>query len=177
MLRGPAPYPVSLTELDAKGRAVRTVRLRAVKRCVRQKVSSAPAFRQIVKGQAPDGTDVLIVGFSYVTGAHRTFNLEAEGAAFPNGGAEGGEPTALTSPLKGPAVSESKPYAWHLAVGCEPHPFALLYGQLKPPGASVSVATATSPLKSLSEVPIPGSLHARARSPTPCSKGCPANWS
>jgi hypothetical protein len=150
MLRGPSPYPVSLSELDAGGHVTRTVALRAVKHCRVDQVK--PAFRQIVKGSAPNGESFFIVGFANNELGHHTFNLEAEGPAFSNSGAQ-------ISSLEPPSSAQAKYFSLQLAVGCEPHPFALVYGQLRTPGTRVLVATATAPLTPLTQMEIPSALH------------------
>jgi hypothetical protein len=148
MLRGPSPYPVSLSELDAGGLVTRTLALRAVKHCRVNQVK--PAFRQIVKGSAPNGESFFIVGFANNELGHHSFNLEAEGPAFSSN-------TSAT--LEPPSSAQAKYFPLQIAVGCEPHPFALLYGQLKTPGATVLAATATTPLTPLTQVAIPANLH------------------
>lgn len=149
-LRGPSPYPVSLSELDAGGHVTRTVSLRAVSNCHINKVK--PAFRQIVKGTTPNGDSFFIVGFAGNELGHHTFNLEAEGPAFPTG-------SGSTASLEPPSSAQAKYFPLQIAVGCEPHPFALVYGQLKASGATVLAATATTPLTPLTQVPIPAALH------------------
>jgi hypothetical protein len=148
MLRGPSPYPVSLSELDANGQVARTVALRAVKHCRVDQVK--PAFRQIVKGSAPNGESFFIVGFAANELGHHSFNLEAEGPAFSSN-------TSAT--LEPPSSAQVKYFPLQIAVGCEPHPFALLYGQLKTPGATVLAATATTALTPLTQIAIPANLH------------------
>ena len=150
MLHGPSPYPVSLSELDASGHVTRTVALRAVKHC--HLTASKPAFRQIVKAKTPNGQLFFIVGFSGNESRHHTLNLEAEGPAFVSG-SEGIQ-------LKGPSPTQAKYFPWQLAVGCEPHPYAVLYGQLKTPGATVLVAIAAAPLAPLTQLAIPTALDA-----------------
>jgi hypothetical protein len=149
LLRGPSPYPVSLSELDAQGQLTRTVALRAVKHC--HVILPKPAFRQIVKGNAPNGHWFTIVGFSNKGGAHRTFDIEAEGPAFSDGSDE-------ASSFETPSMPRTKDFPWRVAVGCEPHPYALVYGQLSAPGTSVLVATATTPLAPLIQVKFPTAL-------------------
>lgn len=150
MLRGPSPYPVSLSELDARGDVTRTVALRSVRDC--RVTAAKPAFRRIVKGNAPNGEPFFIVGFSDNEPGHHTFSLEAEGPAFPTS-------SSATASLEAPSSAQARYFPLQIAVGCEPHPFALVYGQLKTPGATVLVATATTPLTPLTQVEIPTALH------------------
>jgi hypothetical protein len=150
-LRGPSPYPVSLSELDAAGRVTRTVALRVVKDC--HLATPKPTFGQIVNEKSPSGQGFTIVGYSNDEHGHHTVSLDAEGPAFAPGDGE-------DSPPEEPTPAHTKYFSWQLSLGCEPHPFALVYGQLIAPGTSVLVATATTPLAPLTQAKIPAALEA-----------------
>ncbi len=150
-VRGPSPYPVSLSERDADGHVTRTVPLRAAKHC--HPSQTKPGFRNLVKGDAPNGRSFSIMGYANNELGRHVFNLQAEGPAFLTG-------ASTTDSLEPPSSAQAGHFRLQLAVGCEPHPFALVYGQLKTAGATVLVATATAPLTPLTQVRIPAALHA-----------------
>lgn len=53
-----------------------------------------------------------------------------------------------------------KAFPWSLSIGCAPHPYAILYGVLAPPGKSVVAQTPQGAI-SLNVIPIQPRLHAR----------------
>ena len=151
-LRGPSPYPVALSELDARGRLVRSVPLRAVRGCRRLRATNKPVFRTILEARTPGGQPFSITGLSVADHARRSLQFSAEGANFTS-------PDTELRPAKPTAATRT--FSTQLALGCEPHPFAVLYGQLRSPGATVLAATASTPLTPLTEVAIPKALRAR----------------
>ncbi len=148
-LRGPAPYPVSLSELSAGSVVLRTVHLPAVRGCSRNASREKPVFKVIFTGADPDGRSISIVAQSDRERGHRTFSLEAEGPPFVN---------QVLEPQQSETL-EQKPFSTQLSLICEPHPIDLIYGRLAGSGDTVLAATAGSPLKALDTLPIPSSLH------------------
>ena len=51
-------------------------------------------------------------------------------------------------------------FPWSLSIGCAPHPYAILYGILVPPGKSVTARTNQGAV-ALNVVPIDPHLHAK----------------
>ncbi len=64
----------------------------------------------------------------------------------------------LNEPAIGPGASNAFP--WSLSIGCAPHPYAILYGILAPPGKSV-VARTPQGAVALNVVPLEPRLHAK----------------
>ncbi len=146
---GPSPYPVSLSELDAAGRVLRSVPLRAVKHCRQPQPSAAPIIRDLVRGRTPAGQSFTITAASSVTNGHRSVSFFASGL---------GGPSLEESQAAAPGPAAAKYFPWTLTVGCQAQTESIIYGQLKRPGTTVLVATATTPLSPLTEVPLPAAL-------------------
>ncbi len=145
-IRGSTSHAVSLVELNAGG-AVLTVGLPRY-RCVkpRKEPEELPLGAELASGHTPEGETFTISAFG-------SFN---------------GEPflsvdTGVDPELDEPAIfglGASKTFPWSLSVGCAPHPYAILYGILVPPGKSV-VAQTPQGAVALNVVPVEPRLHAR----------------
>ncbi len=143
-IRGSASHAVSLLELNADGGVVLTVRLPRY-RCVKQRNErEGPTVTKLASGRTPEGEEFTISAF---------------------GGY--GEPvlrvvTAINSELTEPAIGPgaSKAFPWSLSIGCAPHPYAILYGILAPPGKSV-VAQTPQGAVALNVVPVQRRVHAK----------------
>jgi hypothetical protein len=64
--------------------------------------------------------------------------------------------------LNQPAIGlgTTKAFPWSLSIGCTPHPYAILYGILAPPGESVTARTPQG-IVALNMVPIEPRVHAK----------------
>jgi hypothetical protein len=148
-VRGPSPYPVSLTELGAHGRTLRTVPLDAQHDCKREPPAPEPVSVTLARGTTPAGSPFTIRGISFGgTAAQPDFVLNVDAGHL-------GASTAIE--LGGPVRPAT--FRWRLKGECPPHEFAILYGVLKRPGASV-LAREPSGLVALHTAPIPKRLHA-----------------
>ena len=139
-------YAVSLTELDASGRVILTVKLRA-HRCRREPTVSGPTFVDLATGATPSGEEFTIQGVVFHTGhKHTSFSLSLEAGTRQN-----------TDEI---TIGNAKPKAfpWQLRMECQPHEYAIIYGILAAPGATVLARTATG-LVPLTTVVITPSLH------------------
>jgi hypothetical protein len=153
-VRGPSPVPVSLTELDTHGKAVRTIELPHTRRCAKRsfpppKVKS----RTIARGRLPQGTRFSIVGERTTFMGHSNTQLRTE-VAEPLGGLSllGSASESASAPPR------HSPFALQLNTGCEPHEYAIVYGVLKSPRDVVLVRVAGK-LEPLRRVRIPAILH------------------
>jgi hypothetical protein len=141
---GSASHAVSLVELKAGGGVVLAVRLPRY-RCVKQRNErEGPTVTKLASGRTPEG---------------EAFTISAFGGY--------GEPvlrvvTAINSELTEPAIGlgASKAFPWSLSIGCAPHPYAILYGILAPPGKSV-VAQTPQGAVALNVVPVQPRVHAK----------------
>ena len=144
-IRGSTSHAVSLLELNASGGVVLTVTLPRY-RCVkpRKEPEEFPTGTELVSARTPEGEPFTISAFG-------SFN---------------GEPfltidTGVDPELNEPAIGlgASKAFPWSLSIGCTPHPYAILYGILAPPGKSV-VAQTPQGAVALNEVPVEPRVHA-----------------
>ena len=152
-LRGPAPFPVSLTELDARGRTLRVVRLPLLRHC-RKVAVSPPTLKTIVHATAPGGARFTITGFSFRFGRQREFSLSSD--ARESGGFLSGIALSEEGRPARPAILAQV----GLEASCSSHPFTIVYGWLKVPGASVLAQTPAG-LVTLAKAKIPTALHAK----------------
>jgi hypothetical protein len=149
-LSGPAPIPVSLTELAPDGRALRTVALRPVHGCRREPVAPPPISVTLVRGQTPAGQPFAITGNTFFGGGpprrlSSTFTLFLIAGDAEREPTEGGYRREVLS--------------WHAGIGCGGNPFAILYGVLAPPAENV-IARVAGTTVALTRVPIPPRMHA-----------------
>ncbi len=146
-VRGYTHYPVSLTELNAGGKAVRTLKVGF--RCEREVPEPGPSFVNLVQGTAPGG-ETFYVAASIVHFGHdqTSFNLmlsSRNGRNYDEGASES-------------SGAKPKAFQWSLGVECPPHEFAIVYGILSAPGDSVLARTPTG-LVPLTKVELAPDLH------------------
>ncbi len=141
---GSASHAVSLVELKAGGGVVLTVRLPRY-RCVKQRNErEGPTVTKLASGRTPEGEEFTISAF----GGYGEPVLRVVTAIN----------SELTEPAIGPGASNAFP--WSLSIGCAPHPYAILYAILQPPGSSVVAQTPQGAI-ALNVVPIRPRLHAK----------------
>jgi hypothetical protein len=148
VVRGPSPIPVSLTELDAHGRTLRTHKLPRIVDCTKHALKFLPGgIRTIVKDRAPGGAVFSIIGerYSFLGGIHFALKVEIKNGGGGGESASGQKPNVLSTAL------------W---TGCLPHPYAVVYGLLKAPRDTV-LARVSGVLHALRHVALPASLHTK----------------
>jgi len=171
VVRGPSPIPVSLSELGAQGNTLTVLKLPAVVECTKNPVKYAPGgIVRLVHESLPQGPTFTIraerfrkLGTSYFelnaeVSEQRLFSVGGGGSLF---GSES-EPASSVG-LLGRAIRvgglEGSAFAPHTSDGCEPEPYAIVYGLLKDPRDTV-LARVSGKLVSLRKVAIPTHLHA-----------------
>ena len=145
-IRGSTSHAVSLVELNADEGVVLTVKLpryRCVKR--RQEPAELPTSTELASGRTPEGEPFTISTFG-----------SANGEPFLS--VDTGVDPELNEITIGPGASKAFP--WSLSIGCAPHPYAILYGILMPPGKSV-VAQTPQGAVALNVVPVESRVHAK----------------
>ena len=145
-IRGSTSHAVSLVELNAGGGVVLTVGLSRY-RCVKPRKAPKELLTgaELASGRTPEGEHFTISAFG-------SFN---------------GEPFLRVDAGVDPKLNEitiglgaSKAFRWSLSIGCAPHPYAILYGILVPPGKSVVVRTPQGAV-ALNVVPVEPRVHAK----------------
>jgi hypothetical protein len=146
-IRGRTSHAVSLVELNAGGGVVLNVGLPRY-RCVkpRKEPEELPTSTELASGRTPEGETFTISAFG-------TFNGE------PVLSADTGVDPRLNEPAIG--LGASKAFPWSLSIGCTPHPYAILYGILVPPGTSVVAQTPQQGAVALNVVPVEPRVHAK----------------
>jgi hypothetical protein len=158
-VRGPSPIPVSLTELDAHGRELRTVKLPRLAECTANPVHYLPGgLRTILRATAPGGPRFSIVGKHYRFQGRVHFDLSIE-VGEETGIESFGGSIIEVGPLNSGTKREPSPFSPQIETGCNPHEYAIVYGLLKAPGDTV-LARISGSLRPLRRVAIPASLHA-----------------
>jgi hypothetical protein len=137
---------VSLVELNADGEVVLTVALPRY-RCVkpRRQPQELPTATKLANGRTPEGEPFTITAFGSLNG--EPF-LSVDTGVDP-------DLSEIAIPPEAP-----KAFPWSLSIGCAPHPYAILYGILSPPGNSVVARTLQGAVP-LNVVPVLPRLHAR----------------
>lgn len=174
VVRGPSPIPVSLTEVDAHGKALRTVKLPGTAECVKQSRERPPGvIRKIASGSLPQGPSFSINGersSRFSIGGERSstisathFELSVEVAAEEEGGdliSGAGGIALIGSSVGGPPTPKSSPFVLQMSTGCLPHEYAILFGVLRAPADTV-LARSSGSLQPFQRVRIPAGLHVR----------------
>jgi hypothetical protein len=126
-IRGSTSHAVSLVELNAGKSVVLTVRLPRY-RCVKRsnEPEGLPTATELASGHTPEGETFTISTFG-------------SGNGEPLISVDTGVDPELGEPAIGPGARKAFP--WSLSLGCTPHPYAILYGILAPPGQSVVAQT------------------------------------
>jgi hypothetical protein len=161
VVRGPSPIPVSLTELDAQGNTLTTLKLPAVVECTKHPVKYFPGgIVQLVRESPPQIPAFTIRGERYrkLGAVHFELKLEVsnEGSLF-GGGGESFIPEGELIP--GESERARRMFTPRASSGCLPQPYAIVYGVLRARGDTV-LARVSGELVPLREVPIPAHLHA-----------------
>ncbi len=157
VVRTRSSFPVSLTELDAHGRTLRTVALPGAHKCPKRAFPQTVGRpRTIARGSLPQGLSFSITGERSSFEGQSHFDVRAE--VLPSGEAEGLVISGSGEGFSSPAGGRADPFARQLQTGCLPHEYAILYGVLKASRDTVLARTAAG-LQALRRVPIPRSLH------------------
>jgi len=144
-VRGPAPIPVSLTELSEAGATLAVVKLEPVVECTRHPHKTLSGRRTLARGRTPGGQAYSIFGerFREFGRIHVVLGLEV--------GASG---TSSTEPSKPPRA-----LSWELASGCKgTHRYWILLGVLRSASQHAYVRSG-SQLTALTAIALPASLH------------------
>ena len=143
---GSTTHAVSLVELNAGGGVVLTVELPRY-RCVktRKEPEELPTGTELASGRTPEGETFTISAFASLNSG-------------PFLSVDTGVDPGLNEPAIGPGASKAFP--WSLSIGCTPHPYAILYGIVVPPGKSV-VARTPQGAVALNVVPLEPRVHAK----------------
>jgi hypothetical protein len=174
-VRGPSPIPVSLTELDAQGDTLTVLTLPAVVECTKNPIKHAPGgIVRLVHQSLPQGPSFTIRAERFRELGTSYFELKArvsEGRLFSASGGLGSLFGTESESEPGPppgvgghairlgGFGESGTFAPHTSDGCEPQPYAIVYGLLKAPRDTV-LARVSGELVPLRKVAIPARLHA-----------------
>lgn len=140
-------HPVSLQELSASGKIIRTVDLKRT-RCTKQSMNEGPGppqFVTLTTASTPSGQPLVIQATLMHFRGQTEFSL--------------GPPPGMRSSELGEEQGTSKQFQWSISTECEPHRYTLIDGILTPPGASVLVRT-PSGLAALTKVELAASIHA-----------------
>ena len=154
-IHGYSPYPLSLTELDRKGRTVKVEPFRHVFRCHREpRFEAGPTFVTLASGKTPDGDPFSIQATIVHFGRNQTsFNLDLTVPNYNDQVNEEGNEIAI-----GGEPEKPKAFPWSVAVNCPPDEYEILYGILAPPGATVLARTPAG-LEPLTKVSLAAHLH------------------
>ncbi len=157
-VRGPAPIPVSLTELDASGNTVAMLALPPVLECTKHPVKHFPGGNvRLVHESPPQIPAFTIRGerFRKLGIEHFELKFEAsnEETLLGGGGGGGGFGGSVAIPNGGRLL---EPMASN---GCEPQPYVIVYGLLRASRDTV-LALVSGRLVPLRKVTIPARLHA-----------------
>jgi hypothetical protein len=145
-VHGETSHAVSLVELNDSGGVVLTVKLPRYD-CVkaRKEPEELPTDTKLTGGHTPEGEPFTISAFGDLNG-EPSLNVDA------------GVDPGVNEPTIG--LGASKAFPWSLSIGCAPHPYAILYGILAPPGRSAVVRTPEG-IVALNVVPIQPRVHAK----------------
>jgi hypothetical protein len=172
VVRGPSPTPVSFTEVDAHGKALRTVKLPRTATCVKQSLKRLHSvIRTIASGSLPQGPSFSISGersSAFSLGGERStsisatrFDLSVEVAPEEEGGdliSGTGGIALIGSSVGGSPTPKSSPFALQMTTGCQPHEYTILFGLLRAPADTV-LARSPGSLQPFQRVRIPAGLH------------------
>jgi hypothetical protein len=151
-IRGSTSHAVSLVELNAGGGVVLTLKLPRY-RCVKRRGESEglPTVNNLAGGRTPEGEQFTISAFG-------SLNTGPSNILTPLLIIDTGVNPEINEPELG--LGARKAFPWSLSIGCAPHPYAILYGLLAPPGTSVVAQTLQGAI-ALNLVPIEPRLHAK----------------
>ena len=153
VVRGPSPIPVSLTELDAHGRTLRTVTLPHIVECTENPIKYLPSGVQtLVHDKVPNGPGFSITGERYRFLGSVYFELKVHVEETTGSGSGSAHSFGVLG--RRPSVLD-----WQIETGCHPHPYVILYSVLKAPGDTVFVRT-SGKLTAMRRVAIPAIFNA-----------------
>jgi hypothetical protein len=169
-VRGPSPIPVSLTELNASGDTLAVLKLPAVVECTKHPVKYVPkGIVELAHASLPQGPSFTIRGEAYRKLGVRHFELKL---ALSNEQLLFGSGSSFEASVEGPEIGNGvfdpntqafgtggQAFASQASSGCQPQPYAIVYGLLKDPRDTV-LARVSGTLIPLHEVAIPARLHA-----------------
>jgi hypothetical protein len=144
-LRGSTSHAVSLEELNVGGSVVLALHLPR-HHCVKppgQSETGLPTSTELATGHTPEGKPFTIHSYGTFNG-QPSLNVD----------------TGLDPELGEPAFDATKAFPWSLSIGCAPHPYAIFYAILRPPGESVTARTPQG-VVALSVVPLEPRLHVK----------------
>lgn len=151
-IRGSTSHAISLIELDARGSVVLTLELPQY-RCIkpRKEPEEIPTPATLASGHTPEGETFTISTFGSFNGK-------------PVLGVDTGVDPELSEEItiEPKKPNTPRPFPWSLSIGCAPHPYAILYGILAPPGRSVVAQTAQGAV-TMNAVSLKPRLHAKER--------------
>jgi hypothetical protein len=144
-LRGSSSHALSLVELNAADDVVLALHLPRY-HCVKPREQpELLTSAELATGHTPEGEPFTISAFGSFNG--EPF-LSADTGVNP-------EINEITVPPQ-----KTKAFPWSVSIGCAPHPYAILYGILTPPGETVTAQTPEG-VVALNVVPIEPRLHAK----------------
>jgi hypothetical protein len=163
-VRGPTPFPVSLTERNARGRTLRVLKLRRIVGCAKHPLKYlSGGKRTLVHGSTAQGPPFSIVGERYRLFGRVHIQLKlrtGEGLESSDGGGEEEEEENIGEGPNGSApVKRTTPLDSDVSAACYPHEYSIFYGWLEHPNDMV-LAKVAGKLVTALRVPIPRSLHA-----------------
>jgi hypothetical protein len=147
-IRGRTSHAVSLVELNAGAGVALAVGLPRY-RCVKPRKEpeeELPMRTELASGLTPDGEPFTI-------STHGSINDEE-----PFLSIDTGVDPELDEIAIGPSAARA--FSWSLSIGCAPHPYAILYGILVPPGESVMARTPQGAV-ALNLVPVEPRVHTK----------------
>jgi len=116
VVRGPSPIPVSLTELDAHGRTLRTVTLPHIVECTENPIKYLPSGVQtLVHDKVPNGPGFSITGERYRFLGSVYFELKVHVEETTGSGSGSAHSFGVLG--RRPSVLD-----WQIETGCHPHP-------------------------------------------------------
>jgi hypothetical protein len=162
-VRGPSPFPVSLTERDARGHTLRVLKLRRIVGCSKHPLKYLPGGkRTLVRGSTPQGPSFSIVGERYrlFGRVHTQLKLRTGEGLVSSDEADEGEEN-VTEGQNGSfevPVKRTTPLDFEVSASCHPHEYSIFYGMLEQPRDTVLAKVAGKLVPAL-RVHIPSSLH------------------
>jgi hypothetical protein len=175
VVRGPSPIPISLTELDAHGNTLTVLKLPPVVECTKNPIKYARGgIVRLIHESLPRGPSFTIRAERFRKLGATYFELKAEVSEqrlFSTGGEIGSlfgtesesepgpPPGVLGHAIRVGGFGEGGTFAPHTSGGCEPQPYAIVYGLLKVP-RDVVLARVSGKLVPLRKLAIPARLHA-----------------
>lgn len=160
VVRGPAPIPVSLTELDAQGSTLTVLTLPAVVECTRHPVKYFPHGIVSLVHESPPHIPAFTIRaerYRKLGTVHFELKLEVSNEEELSGNGGGGFVEVRIE--EGVNARGRRAFEPKSSSGCQPQPYVIIYGLLEAPRDTVLVRVSGS-LVPLRTVAIPTRLHA-----------------